>query len=118
MNRWSALSLGIIIVGFSGHRLAQAGTPKSPPPSRPFSDVPVDVNAFGTTSIVANPATTPFFSDVPRDHWAYQAVQDLAQLGILRGYPVEPRAPVATPASKPRPAAPKPPPKRRSSPRR
>lgn len=27
------------------------------------------------------------FSDVPFDHWAYNAVQDLAQAGILEGYP-------------------------------
>lgn len=28
------------------------------------------------------------FKDVPRDHWAYQAVADLERLGILKGYPV------------------------------
>ncbi len=37
--------------------------------------------------------TTPFFSDVPRDHWAFAAVQKLAAAGIIEGVP--PRA-VAT----------------------
>ena len=27
------------------------------------------------------------FSDVPRDHWAYGAVSQLAAAGILEGYP-------------------------------
>ena len=31
--------------------------------------------------------TTPFFSDVPRDHWAFAAVQKLAALGIIEGVP-------------------------------
>lgn len=30
--------------------------------------------------------TTPF-PDVPRDHWAYYAVEQLRERGILRGYP-------------------------------
>lgn len=30
------------------------------------------------------------FSDVPRDHWAYLAVTELKQKGILKGDPVEP----------------------------
>jgi hypothetical protein len=29
------------------------------------------------------------FPDVPKDHWAYQAVTELKQRGILRGYPTE-----------------------------
>ena len=29
----------------------------------------------------------PPFKDVPQDHWAYQAVENLRQKGILRGYP-------------------------------
>jgi hypothetical protein len=119
MERWkSLLYLGIVIVGFNGHRLPLAGAPKSSPSSRPFSDVPVDVNTFGANSIVPNPATAPFFSDVPRDHWAYQAVQDLAQLGILRSYPAEPRVSAPPPAAKRRPAAPRTSPKRHASPRR
>lgn len=30
--------------------------------------------------------TTPF-PDVPRDHWAFDAVESLRQKGIVRGYP-------------------------------
>jgi len=37
-----------------------------------------------TTSVAC--AQSPF-SDVPRDHWAYDAVTDLAQRGLLIGYP-------------------------------
>lgn len=29
------------------------------------------------------------FPDVPKTHWAYQAVTELAQQGILQGYPAE-----------------------------
>jgi hypothetical protein len=41
------------------------------------------------------PATLPAqqtsegFSDVPKTHWAYEAVTDLKQRGILIGYPPE-----------------------------
>lgn len=31
------------------------------------------------------------FPDVPKSHWAYQAVTELAQKGILQGYPAEKR---------------------------
>jgi hypothetical protein len=34
-----------------------------------------------------NGAPVPPFRDVPQDHWAYQAVENLRQKGILRGYP-------------------------------
>lgn len=33
---------------------------------------------------------TPF-PDVPRDHWAFDAVEQLRLRGILRGYPAETR---------------------------
>jgi hypothetical protein len=42
--------------------------------------------------------STPF-PDVPRDHWAFEAVEDLRKLGILRGYP-----PAPAPKAPPRPA--------------
>ena len=29
----------------------------------------------------------PGFKDVPRNHWAYESVADLARKGILKGYP-------------------------------
>jgi hypothetical protein len=40
------------------------------------------MGAFGTT--FAAPADS--FNDVPKDHWAYQAVQDLAKDGVIQGY--------------------------------
>ena len=42
-------------------------------------------------------AATGFFPDVPRDHWAFAAVQRLATTGIIEGYPGQP-APVASAA--------------------
>ena len=39
------------------------------------------VGAAGTTFAAANP-----FSDVPRDHWAYDAVTQLANDGVVEGY--------------------------------
>jgi hypothetical protein len=48
--------------------------------------------------------TTPF-PDVPKTHWAYDAVESLRQKGILRGYPPEVRKPA--PAVK-RPSRPSP----------
>ncbi|MBV9470725.1 MAG: BON domain-containing protein [Abitibacteriaceae bacterium] len=29
----------------------------------------------------------PYFSDVPKEHWAYNAVQRLVRAGIIEGYP-------------------------------
>lgn len=37
------------------------------------------------TFVAPGRAQTP--QDVPRDHWAYAAVQDLASRGLIRGYP-------------------------------
>jgi hypothetical protein len=54
---------------------------------------------------------TPF-PDVPRDHWAFDAVEQLRQLGILRGYP--PRQTFTPPAAAP--ARPGAAPARRSAP--
>ena len=39
------------------------------------------VGAASTTFAAANP-----FSDVPRDHWAYDAVAQLAADGVVEGY--------------------------------
>lgn len=43
--------------------------------------------AASTPSAVSD---TPYFPDVPRDHWAFAAVQRLAGAGILEGYPAPP----------------------------
>ena len=40
---------------------------------------------------VSNSNAAPgFFPDVPRDHWAFAAVQRLAEAGIIEGYPAQP----------------------------
>ena len=39
------------------------------------------IGAASTTFAAANP-----FSDVPRDHWAYDAVAQLAADGVVEGY--------------------------------
>ncbi len=53
------------------------------------------------------PESAPFFRDVPRDHWAFAALQKLGGAGIVEGYPttaapakiaaVAPKAVVAKP---------------------
>lgn len=43
------------------------------------------------------------FADVPRDHWAYEAVEELRRLGILRGYPPAAIRPVPSKEVAPRP---------------
>ena len=46
---------------------------------------------FGTATVRAGAQNADFkgFPDVPKSHWAYQAVTELAQKGILQGYPAE-----------------------------
>ena len=41
--------------------------------------------------------TTPF-RDVPKEHWAYDAVEQMRKLGILRGYPPQPAPKRVAPA--------------------
>ncbi len=41
---------------------------------------------MGAQTTPPKPAVTPF-PDVPRTHWAYQAVTELHERGILLGYP-------------------------------
>ena len=81
--RYAALALALALTG-AGAALAQ--TP-DPAPVR----------------------TTPF-PDVPRDHWAFDAVESLRQKGIIRGYPP---AQTLAPTRPQRPAA-----SRRAVPRR
>lgn len=45
-------------------------------------------SGMGTTAQAQN-ADFKGFPDVPKNHWAYQAVTDLAQRGIVQGYPAE-----------------------------
>ncbi|HEY3268096.1 MAG TPA: S-layer homology domain-containing protein [Armatimonadota bacterium] len=46
------------------------------------------IATFGAVAIVATVAHAQApFADVPQDHWAYQAVNTLAQRGLVIGYP-------------------------------
>jgi len=65
------LTIMVLVPPAAGHGQA----PPSPPPASPAADRP--------------------FADVPRDHWAYEAVEALRKQGILRGYPPA-REPVPT----------------------
>jgi len=60
--------------------------------------VAAPVAAQVAPSVGPAPVRTTPFPDVPRDHWAFDAVEQLRGLGILRGYPAAP-----TPARKPKP---------------
>ncbi|MGE5328749.1 MAG: Ig-like domain-containing protein [Deltaproteobacteria bacterium] len=42
--------------------------------------------SFTTKNSEVNVITKPQFSDLPTNHWAYQAVEEMAKLGILNGY--------------------------------
>ena len=45
--------------------------------------------AFSAAAGAADaPVRTTPFPDVPRDHWAFDAVESLRQKGIIRGYPM------------------------------
>jgi hypothetical protein len=57
----------------------------------------------------AEPPTRGPFVDVPRNHWAYEAVEELRQRGILLGYSPTPERPATAPAPKRRQAQPTPP---------
>jgi hypothetical protein len=46
------------------------------------------------------PVRTEPFPDVPKEHWAFDAVEQLRKLGILRGYPAPP-APRSSAKQKP-----------------
>src|SRR5579871_4703156 len=39
--------------------------------------------------VLASAARAQAPADVPRDHWAYAAVEDLATKGLIKGYPPE-----------------------------
>ena len=43
--------------------------------------------AVAVSLMVTAPSFAAAFADVPFDHWAYQAVEELAQAGVLEGYP-------------------------------
>jgi hypothetical protein len=64
------------------------------------SALPLAARAQQSAAPDPAPVRSTPFPDVPRNHWAYDAVEQLRQLGILRGYP-----PAATFTPKPKPAA-------------
>ena len=60
---------------------------------------PALLSICGTAAVAAAqtpsadpPVRSTPFPDVPRNHWAFDAVEQLRQRGILRGYPPEARA--------------------------
>jgi len=54
--------------------------------ARPYLGAALSVLALGWVSAVKAQDVKPF-EDVKPDHWAYQAVTDLQQKGIITGYP-------------------------------
>lgn len=40
-----------------------------------------------TITLAAHTAAEPLFSDIPKDHWAYEAVKELSKKGIMIGLP-------------------------------
>src|SRR5579884_3466703 len=68
---WAALAAAIMPLCAS----ARAGKPDAADSSQ------------ATQRMIDAAPPAPMFKDVPKDHWAYQAVYDLERLGILVGYP-------------------------------
>jgi len=42
--------------------------------------------AFAVSSLIASSAFASPFSDVPNNHWSYNAINDVVQSGIMKGY--------------------------------
>lgn len=76
MSRSLILASACLFVGSS---LMAAAAPKSAPPRNPKP--------------IGYYRPTPF-PDVPKTHWAYEAVELMRKLGILRGYPPVKLAPL------------------------
>ena len=53
--------------------------------------IAVAAGLLASGTVRAQDADFKGFPDVPKTHWAYQAVTELAQKGILQGYPAETR---------------------------
>jgi hypothetical protein len=49
----------------------------------------VVMGAISARADIAPPVRPAPFPDVPKNHWAYDAVEQLRERGILRGYPPE-----------------------------
>lgn len=49
----------------------------------------IGIAALSSFPIAASAAPDEGFPDVPKDHWAYKAVVQLKQKGILKGYPAD-----------------------------
>ena len=62
------------------------GTRAQLPDLQGFPDVPIA--CFGGITLVQAPDFQGF-PDVPKNHWAFEAVTDLARRGIVQGYPAE-----------------------------
>lgn len=57
---------------------------------------PLSLTLFSVSAvlILARPVlaqTDTMFPDVPKNHWAYESVKALKEMGILEGYPAEPK---------------------------
>ena len=62
----------------------------------PAKTAPIQI---AQTDSATKPEGMPgFFPDVPRDHWAFAAVQRLASAGIVEGYPAAPAQAATAPA--------------------
>lgn len=77
-NHLALLALALVSAGAA--HAQTSSTPETPAPA---------------VSTPAPASDVPFFPDVPRDHWAFAAVQRLAGAGILEGFPSAP-APLKT----------------------
>ena len=79
-------------------------TPAKTPTKVAAKPVAIVVKTASAVIAQATPDSTKpeempgFFPDVPRDHWAFAAVQRLAAAGIVNGYPATPAQAATAPA--------------------
>lgn len=77
---WTTLGAALLLanVGLAGAQPAHSTRAHAKKPVVPSSPVPVSTGARGPD----HP-----FPDVPKDHWAFAAVEAVRKAGIIVGYP-------------------------------
>ncbi len=78
--RAAAAALGVVLSSSMIGALPAAAA------DNPGASAPA-VTAPAASAVVAQSSDDDSFSDVPPNHWAYQAVQELAADGYIKGYP-------------------------------
>lgn len=90
MQRLFVLSLALPLLLCLTPNLGQAeaaNAPSAPPRVLVRQPIPISSLPAVQKTLVARGPISPPFPDVPKDHWAYQAVETLRKAGVIVGYP-------------------------------